>query len=102
MSGFDLVAGLARGFLCEADAGDLRPAIGAGRDVAGVERVHVIDAGDVLDADHSLVHRLVREPRWADHIAARVAPGLAGAQPFIDEDVDPLVFYPGPSEAARL
>ena len=74
----------------EADAGDLRAAIGAGRDVAGVERVHVVDPGDPLDADHALVAGLVRQPWRPDEIADRIDAGLAGAQPFIDDDMGAL------------
>ena len=58
MADLDLVAGVARRLLGQADAGDLRPAIGAARDVASIERMHVVDPGDLLDADHALVHRL--------------------------------------------
>ena len=56
--------------------------------------MHVVDPGDVLDADHTFVARLVREPRRADEIADRVDPGLAGAQPFIDDDMGALDLDP--------
>jgi hypothetical protein len=55
-----------------------------------IERVHVVDAGDPLDADHPFVHRLVRQPRRADEVADRVDAGFAGAQPFVDEDMAPF------------
>src|SRR5438105_9856902 len=69
MADLDLVAGIARSLFGQSDAGDLRPAIGASRDVADVERVHVVDPGDVLDANHPLLARLVGQPRRADDIA---------------------------------
>src|SRR4051794_37411008 len=84
---FDLVTGFARRRLGQPDAGDLRPAIGAGRDVAQIERVDVVDPGDLLDADHAFVARLVRQPGRADDIADRVHAGFSGTQPFIDDDM---------------
>src|SRR4051812_776854 len=51
--------------LGHADAGDLRLAVGAAGDVLGLHRMHAFDAGDLLDHQHALVHRLVREPRRA-------------------------------------
>src|SRR5207244_1689411 len=71
----------------EADARDLRTAIGASRDVAGIERMDVVDPGNPLDADHPFVARLVRQPGWADEITDGIDPGLAGAQPFVDDDM---------------
>src|SRR6185369_17903758 len=88
----DLVPGVARRLFGQADAGDLRPAIGAGRDVARVEGVHIVEAGDVLDADDALMHRLVRQPGRPDEIADRIEAGLAGAQPFVDDDMGALDF----------
>ena len=55
-----------------------------------IERVHVVDPGDPLDADDTFVHRLVRQPRRADEIADRVDAGFAGAQPFVDDDMAPF------------
>src|SRR5204862_2753642 len=69
MPDFDLVPGLLGSLLGKPDAGDLRTAIGAGRDVANIERVHIVDPGDPLDADHPFMARLVRQPRRADEIA---------------------------------
>jgi len=86
----DLVTGLSRCLLGQAHARDLWPAIGAGGDVVPIERVHVVDPGDPLDADDTFVHRLVRQPRRADEVADRVDAGLAGAKPFIDDDVAPF------------
>ena len=51
---------------------------------AVVERVHVLDAGDLLDADHALVARLVGEPRRAGDVADGIDARLAGAQPLVD------------------
>ena len=66
-----------------------------------IERVNIVDPGDPLDADHAFVHR-VRQPWRADEIANRVDAGLAGAQPFVDDDMAPFdrdagVFEPMPS-----
>ncbi len=74
-----LMAGILRALLGEADRGDLRTAIGAAGDVGPVDRVHVVEPGDLLDADHALVARLVREPGRAAEIADGVDAGLAGA-----------------------
>jgi hypothetical protein len=52
-----------------------------------IERVHIVDPGDPLDADQPFVHRLVRQPRRADEVADRVDAGFAGAQPFVDDDM---------------
>ena len=52
-----------------------------------VERVDVVDPGDLLDADHPFVDRLVRQPGRPDEIADRVDARLAGAQPFVDDDM---------------
>src|SRR5207248_6686650 len=43
---FDLVAGVARRLLGQPDAGDLRPAIGAARDAARVELMHVVERSE--------------------------------------------------------
>ena len=64
--------------------------------------MHVVDPGDVLDADHTLVARLVRQPRRADEIADRVDALLAGAQPFIDDDMRALDRDAGALEADAL
>ena len=64
--------------------------------------MHVVDPGDLLDADHPLVARLVRQPGRADDIADRVDAGLAGAQPFVDDDVAALDLDPGAFEADVL
>src|SRR6185369_7666920 len=55
--------------LGQADAGDLRSAVGTAGDVRDDERAHALDAGEMFDADHPLVHGLVRQPRRTDDIA---------------------------------
>src|SRR6266404_6641001 len=87
MADFDLVSGLPRGFFGQADTGDVRAAISASRDVADIERMHIVDPGDPLDADNPFVTGLVRQPRGSDEIADRIDATLAGTQPFIDDDV---------------
>ena len=67
-----------------------------------VERVDVVDAGDLLDADHALVARLVRQPGRADNVADGVDAGLAGAQPFVDHDMAAVDLDPGAFEADAL
>ena len=64
--------------------------------------MHVVDPGDVLDADHPLVARLVRQPGRPDDIADRIDAGLAGAQPFVDDDVAALDLHAGAFEADAL
>jgi hypothetical protein len=76
---FDLVTGFSGSLLGQSHTRDLRAAIGVGRDVVQIERVHVVDPGDPLDSDHPFVHRLVRQPRRTDEIADRVDAGFAGA-----------------------
>ncbi len=61
-----------------------------------------LTAGDVLDADHPLVHRLVRQPRRPDDVADRIDPRLAGAQPFVDHDMAALDLHAGAVEAQLL
>src|SRR5205823_5110738 len=102
MPDLDLVAGVARRLFGQPDARHLRPAIGAGRDVARVERVHVVEPGDVLDANDALMHRLVRQPGRPDEIPDRVKARLPGAQPFIDDDMGALDFRLGAFEADIL
>src|SRR5689334_22151269 len=98
----DLVPGLARRLFSQPDARHLRPAVGAGRDVAQIERMHVVDPGDLLDADHPFMARLVRQPGRADDIADRIDTVLAGAQPFIDDDMMALDLDPGAFKADPL
>ena len=93
--------GLGRG-LGEADAGDLRLAIGAARDVLGLHRVHALEAGDLLDHHDALVHGLVGEPRRAGDVADRVDVRLAGEAPLVDHDVGLLDLHLGAFEAEVL
>jgi hypothetical protein len=60
---------------------------GAGGDVAEIERAHIVEPGDPLDADHAFVHRLVGQPRRTGEVADRVDAGLARLQPFVNNDV---------------
>ena len=64
--------------------------------------MHVVDPGDVLDADHAFMHRLVRQPGRADQIADRIDAGLAGAQPLVDDDMGALDLDLGAFEADIL
>src|SRR5215472_10359664 len=79
--------GLSCSLLGEAHTRNLRAAIGAGADVVQIERVHVVDAGDPVDADDHFVAGLVRQPWRADEIADRITPRLADAQPFVDDGI---------------
>ena len=54
--------------------------------------MHVFLAGDFLDADHRLMHRLVGEPRRADEIADRVDAFDAGLEPLVDHDMAAIDF----------
>jgi hypothetical protein len=94
-----VVAGFLRARLGQPDRGDLRPAIGAARNVPGIHRMHVVQAGDLLDADHALMARLVREPGRAGEVADRVDPGLAGAAEFVDHDMGAVDFDAGAFQA---
>ena len=75
--------------LGEADAGDLRLAIGAAGDLALVHRVGV-QALDRLDADHPLVLGLVGEHRRAGDVPDRVEAGHVGAAEPVGDDDAPL------------
>src|SRR5690606_17451971 len=72
---------LMSGLLCLAlghpDAGDLRPAIGAARDKAGVERMHAVHASNLLHADDPFMAGLVRQPRRTGKIADGIDAVLA-------------------------
>src|SRR5215831_6287522 len=92
MADFNFVAGLPGSPLGQPDTSDLRPAIGASRDVVKIERVHIINPRDVFYADHALVACFVCQPRWPDEIPDRVDSRLASAQPLIDDDVRLLDF----------
>ena len=73
--------------LGQADRGDLRPRIGAARDVPGLERVRLLRPGDRLDADHALVARLVRQPGRAGDVADRVDALDIGAAVAVGDDM---------------
>src|SRR5262249_23312289 len=98
----DLAPVLARLLLGEADAGDLRHAIGAAGNVRHVKRMHIVESGDLLDADDALVARLVREPGRAHDVADRVDSGLVRLKPLIDDDMRLLDADLGALEAEIL
>src|SRR3546814_10865718 len=77
-AGLDLVTEFLRLRFGQADAGDLRAAVGAAGDVARVHRVWVV-ARDRFDRNHRFVHRLVREPRRRGDVADRPNAGDVGA-----------------------
>src|SRR6185437_10562173 len=81
----ELAAGLPGLRLGQADARDLRLAIGAAGDLALVEAVH-LEAGDGLDDDDALVLGLVRQHRRAGDVADRPQAGNVGAAVVIDDD----------------
>src|SRR5215470_12598268 len=83
----DVAPGGAGRRLSQADAGDLRPAVGAGGNGCGVERLHALDTRQVFHADDPLVARLVRQPGWTDDVADRIQAGLISRQPPVDGDV---------------
>src|SRR6185312_4472798 len=72
------------------------------RDVADIHGMRGVEAGDALDADDTLMHRLVREPGRPDHVANSVDAGLVGLEPLIDDDVAFLDAHFGLLEADIL
>ena len=89
---FDLVAGGEGLGFRQTHAGDLGAAVGAAGDVGDVQRMHVVLAGDALDADDGFVRRLVGEPGGADEVADGIDAGLSGAAEFVDYDVGAVYF----------
>src|SRR5262245_40924677 len=81
------MARFAGGLFGEADAGDLRMAVSAGRDGGVVERMHAVHAGDLFDTDDAFVARFMREPGRPGDIADGVETRRPGAAPFVDRDV---------------
>ncbi len=67
-----------------------------------VHRMHVVQAGDLLDADHALMARLMRQPRRAGEVADRVDAGLAGAAVFVDHDMGAVDLDAGALQADIL
>ena len=59
------------------------------------ERMDVVEAGDVLDAHHAFMHRLMRQPGRADDIADGIHAGLAGLAPLVDHDMRAIDFHLG-------
>src|SRR5262249_34585315 len=82
---FDIAALLLGRGLGQADAGDLRLAVGAAGYHALVQRVRV-EALDGLDATDTLVARLVRQHRRAAHVADCIDAGYAGPAESIGDD----------------
>ena len=60
-----------------------------------VHRMHVVQPGDLLDADHALMARLVREPGRAGEVADRIDARLAGAAVFVDHDMRAVDLHAG-------
>src|SRR6201992_2978362 len=87
MADFDLISLLARRLFRQPDTGHLRSAIRAGRDIPNIQRVHIVDAGDVLYTNHALMARPVSQPRRAHDVADGIDTWLPGAQPFVDNDM---------------
>ena len=55
-------------------------------------------AGDLLDADHALMARLVREPGRPGEIADGIDAGLAGAAEVVDHDMGAVDLHLGAFE----
>ncbi len=70
----------------QADRGDLRLAIGAARNLALVRRMHVRQAGDLLDADDAFMLGLVGEHRRAGDVADRIDARDVGLAVAVDDD----------------
>ena len=64
--------------LGQAHAGDLRRAVGAGRNGRPVQWFRAGNTGDVLDANHRFVACLVRQPGGTRQVADREDAGLVG------------------------
>ena len=58
--------------------------------------------GDLLDADHALMARLVGQPGRAGEVADGVDAGLAGAAPVVGHDMGLLDLHLGAFEADIL
>src|ERR1044072_481485 len=86
----DLVPGLLRRRLGEADAGDLRVAEGGAGDEVLVDRVGWLSGG-VLDRDHALLGGLVGERLGVDQVADRVDLRVRGAAVLVDFDLAVLL-----------
>ena len=82
-----------------ADAGDLRRAIGAARNIPGSERMHALHARDFLNDDHSFMAGLVREPWRPRDIADGINARLTGFAPLVDGDMALVDFRLGVFQA---
>ncbi|MPL73135.1 hypothetical protein SDC9_18928 [bioreactor metagenome] len=89
----DLIARGLRLFLGQTDRGDLRVAIGAAGDRAGLDRMGVL-AGDQLGHHHPLVGGLVSKPGRAGDVADRVKPRHAGAAELVDHHMGAIDLHP--------
>ena len=94
-------AGVLGLLLGQADAGDLRRAIGAAGDLELVERVRML-AGDRLDADDALVLGLVGEHRRPGDVADGVDAGDIGPADAVDDDAAALGLHAELLEAEIL
>ena len=89
---FDFVASSKGSLLCQADAGHLRPTIGAAGDVFRVHRMQAFDARNFLNTDDPFMRGFVGEPWRAGEIANGIDPGHAGLAPFIDSHMAAIDF----------
>ncbi len=64
--------------------------------------MNALHAGDLLDHQHALMHRLVREPRRPRDVAQRIDVGFARESPLVDHDVGLLDLHLGALEAEVL
>ena len=102
LADLDVVPGLLRRRLGEADAGDLRVAEGGAGDEVLVDRVG-LGAGGVLDRDDALLGGLVGERLGVDQVADRVDLRVRGAAVLVDLDLAVLLqLDPGLLEAEAL
>src|SRR3546814_4532533 len=99
---FHLIARLLGLLFGEADAGDLRMAVGAAGDLLLLHRVDVVEAGDLLDADDALVLGLVGQHRRAGDVADGVDAGLPRAAVAIHLDDAALGLHLGALEPQVL
>ncbi len=67
-----------------------------------IQRMHVVQAGDLLHAHHALVARLVREPWRPRQVADRIHAGLAGAAVFVDHHMRAIDLHAGAFQADPL
>ena len=83
----DLMAGIPGGSLSHPDGGYLRPAIGAAWHRTGSKRMDLLQSGNFLDADDTLMAGLVRQPWRPGHITNGIDAGLPRCRPFIGDNM---------------